>query len=244
MKSWNKFPANLRGGQVFAMLLGLAAVLGSNNPARAQSFTMAQLEGLGATGVTIGGKNFYDFSYSSGAVNGAGFANAPTAVQVTVNFTSFTGNPTGVGMSEQLLGFLAGSGGFADVSFSFKVQDLTANIKGADLSIAGSASGVNAIAHGDETILGTAPGGFNATLHTSLPTPAAATTAIVPSQQGLQVTKDFLLFTQATGDFSDISSVVENFYETPQTVVPEPASAVMLAVGAMGLCGFRFRRKK
>lgn len=244
MNYCHRFLMNLRSGKFLAMILGLAAVLVSNVPARAQSFTMAQLMADGSTGVTIGGKQFFDFSYSSGTF-GAGFANAPSATQVTVNFTSFTGTPTGVGMTEQLLGFLAGGGGGAQVGFSFKVRDLTTGITGADISLAGSTLGLTAMAHADETILGVIPGGFSGMMHTQLNGggPAAASLTVAPKQSLITVTKGFLIFTRGADDFADISTVHEDFLETP-TMVPEPASAVMLAFGALGLCGFRLRRKK
>jgi hypothetical protein len=240
----SRLTAKLCRGQILAMVLGLTAVLASSMPARAQ-YTMAQLVALGNTGVTVGGEHFYDFQYSSDAFKHSGFANAPTALQLMVNFTAFVGGPPagGVIMSMNPLGLFAGNTGVADINFSFKVDAAPNwNLVRTTHTIGGSATGAG-LATMDETITGVVPGGLTRNLHAQKNGggPAFASAVFTPRQHTIADSEHLSTSGLHQGDSGNLSMNTQIFYEAP---IPEPASIATLTLGALGLCGFRFCRKK
>lgn len=241
----SRFTAKLPRGHILAMVLGLSVALASSMPARAQ-YTMAHLVALGNTGVTVGGEHFYDFQYSSDAFKNHGYAKAPTALQFMVDFTAFVGgNPAeGVVMSEHAMGLFAGNKGVADINFFFKV-DAAPNfslVKTTD-AIGGSTTGASALATMDETIKGLAPGGVTRNLHTQMSGggPSFASAAFTLRQKTIASSDHLLVSSLHQGESANLYMNTQVFYEAP---IPEPASIATLTLGALGLCGFRFCRKK
>lgn len=113
------------------------SAMAASAKAAAVSYTLDQLIGDGTTGVVIGDKQFYDFSYIAAPPGGTG---VPTAGQITV--TPTTGSPEGLRFS---FNWTASAGDRIDSVISYGVHTLTTVpqnfISGVGLDFNGTATG-------------------------------------------------------------------------------------------------------
>lgn len=226
-------------GKKFAIALLIGAFLTSFamvGSAGAVSYSLQDLINTGSTGITIGDKTFYDFSYT-------GTSGAPTASQIQTQFIATPGDPglsftapTGNGGTLWSLG----TGGNMDSKISFYVQvnNPSAPINDISLMFGAQATGGGSVDVTENVYSGgTSVGGLyvNVDGYTQLNDSFGFTGGA--TYTNLFVTKDIALST-LFGGTAAITNVANQYSE-----VPVPATLLLFAPGLLGLVGVRKRLK-
>jgi hypothetical protein len=203
--------------------------------------TMASYEDLGAGGCVIGDKLFSNFVYLSTG-HGTGVAAPDTAVFLTpVNDTGVNPGPGIVFSSNAWVvpsaSITTRSTVDSSISFTVTVIDGPLLIEGGTLTLLSSSTSGTGIADITETIN---PSGLKLQVDSNNG-PLVSERAFAPAAS-VSVLKDLLVVVPilgaTSGGFSQISSFEEDFN---QTEAPEPASALLIGSGLLGLGLWRRR---
>ena len=225
---------------VLAGAAGLAAQTASAAPIPNIS-TLQDLINAGHTGIIIGDKQFYDFSYIGSPTSGPN--PAPTASQISV--AGAPGSNIGLSFSyawESAEGFNQDS----VIRYSVHVLDSASQlfIDGVGLNFNGTAPVPGSLTNATVTeTVSSLSGNVLGQLSTIDDGPGGnhdndnAFLALNPATRDVTVTKDIQVHSTGVGNGGGVStiSVVDNTFHQ----VPEPASLGLLSLGAMGLLARR-----
>lgn len=220
-------------------LVGFTAMAVSAAPI--SQFTLQDLINTGSTGITVGDKQFYDFTYApSGTIPPSLSGNnvnpaPPLASQITVS--SLTSPNIGLQFA---FGWNSSDGYIMDSLIGYKVHVLNGTPQQLidqvhlDFNGAVSAPGTGTHASVVETIrtLSGAPLGQISVYSDGVTTKLHDTAFLSPPLRDIQVTKDIMVSStpRSIGGTTSTISFVDNTYH--QTEVPEPVSIAFMALSA------------
>ena len=229
---------------IFLLLVAIQSLLwgGQASAAACTSTSIADYVALGASGCTVGSLSFSDFALrdpQAGAIRSPSITVTPVMVGATLVGVRFDVLPT------------ASGGNFYDDLITYRVSGVGANLIGATVDFAGSSvTGDAAVSVGEQLCLGGSFGGADGvsgcTSATSVnlavidigfgPDPALSVSfgavgfASVVSDIAYDSGSGFV-----PGSASTLTSGTNLFSFVGVRAVPEPASGLLLAVGALGL---------
>jgi hypothetical protein len=215
-------------------IAALAMCLCSIAPARATLLSTLLNEG---GSIQVGDKLFNGFTYSwTGDMPDPSTVNVLAYVDAAGDF--------GLQFQGAFLDFLGGSGSDALLGFHVSVIEPNFVITGATLTGNPTVLGGNGIMSITETFL---PGNpfASMSIYSIAPGTSKLTDSVTFPQgyQSLYVQKDIMAFSTATnGGVPTLSFFTQTFQQSPTINIPEPASAVLLGIGLMGLAWLRIRR--
>ena len=207
--------------------------------------SLQDLINAGHTGIIIGDKQFFDFSYIGSPTSGPN--PAPTATQISV--AQAPGSNIGLSFS---YAWQSAEGFNQDSVIRYSVHTLDSStqmfIDGVGLNFNGTApvpgsltnatvtetvSNLAGTVLGQTTVFDDGPGGVKDTDNSTI--------SVAPASRDLVITKDIQVHSTGTangGGVSTISVVDNTFHQVP---IPEPASLGLLGLGALGLIRRRTR---
>jgi len=227
---------------VLAGMAGLAVQTASAAPIPNIN-SLQDLINLGHTGIIIGDKQFFDFSYIGSPTSGPN--PAPTAGQISV--AQAPGSNIGLSFS---YAWQSAEGFNQDSVIRYSVHTLDAAaqmfIDGVGLNFNGTApvpgtltnatvtetvSNLAGTVLGQTTVFDDGPGGAKDTDNSMI--------AVTPASRDVVITKDIQVHSTGTGNGGGVStiSVVDNTFHQ----IPEPASLGLVGLGAIGLLRRRAR---
>ncbi len=222
-----------------AALVNLTPTTGATNSVG--TVTLASLQTGQTMGIVVGDKIFTGFSYSR-----IGDMPEPSAINV-LGFRDPSGN-WGVSFHGAFIDLPGGAGSDALIRFTVDVDPTGSTaapfrISDAHLFLGGVGAGDESFFTVDESFLGR-----NETLHTFLSTlgpgqqqQLSDQTLITPTTTKLIVTKDIFALAANNGFLPARATVIDQSFS--QTRVPEPATAALAVLSALGLAVASQRRR-
>jgi hypothetical protein len=205
-----------------ASALAVLAYHPAAHAAACVSGTVANYEALGATGCSVDGVTFSNMHVSTlGAVTTGDFS----------PFAKTVGGSTEFGLQLNYSSVASGSNVSSDVDWTYNVAGNL--LTDAYAQVVGSTTGTGRVHLAESLSNGSS---------LTVTTPNSFTTATFAPTASLTVIMDQLNFSGSDG-FAETSKLVNAF--SPTTVIPEPSTWALMALGfaGLGLAGWRSRRR-